>query len=36
MKKKPLGTAGSLGLLPKKETKAIIVANGDILTKLEL
>ena len=33
--KKPLGTAGSLGLLPKKETKAIIVANGDILTKLD-
>lgn len=32
--KKPLGTAGSLGLLPKNENKPIIVINGDILTKL--
>ncbi len=33
--KKPLGTAGSLGLLPENENRDIIVANGDILTKLD-
>ena len=32
--KKPLGTAGSLSLLPKKIIEPIIVANGDVLTKL--
>ena len=32
--KKPLGTAGSLGLLPKNLEKPILVMNGDILTRL--
>jgi dTDP-glucose pyrophosphorylase/CBS domain-containing protein len=33
--KKPLGTAGSLGLLPKKLPKIpIVMMNGDILTKI--
>lgn len=32
--KKPLGTAGSLGLLPKNPDKPILVMNGDILTRL--
>ena len=32
--KKPLGTAGALSLLPKKVNDPIIVANGDVLTKL--
>ncbi len=33
--KKPLGTAGSLGLLPKKSIKLpILVMNGDLLTKV--
>ena len=32
--KKPLGTAGALSLIPKKIKDSIIVANGDVLTKL--
>ena len=30
----PLGTAGSLSLIPKKEKGPIIIANGDVLTKM--
>lgn len=29
-----LGTAGALGLLPKKPTEALLVMNGDLLTKV--
>lgn len=32
---KPLGTAGSLTLLPERTDKPLIVMNGDILTKID-
>jgi len=32
---KPLGTAGSLSLLPGRTSKPLIVMNGDILTKID-
>ena len=32
---RPLGTAGSLELLPQEETEPILVMNGDILTKVD-
>ncbi len=32
--KKPLGTAGSLSLVPKNEKGPILIANGDVLTKM--
>ena len=32
--KKPLGTAGALGLLDKSHELPLIVMNGDLLTKL--
>ncbi len=31
----PLGTAGSLGLLPQTDDKPVVVMNGDILTKAD-
>ena len=31
---KPMGTAGSISLLPEKITKPLLVINGDILTKV--
>ena len=33
--KKPLGTAGSLSLLPKNENGPILIANGDVLTRMD-
>ena len=33
--KKPLGTAGSLSLLPKNERGPILIANGDVLTRMD-
>ena len=36
IEKKPLGTAGSLTLLPKKIKEPILVMNADVLTKLDL
>jgi dTDP-glucose pyrophosphorylase len=30
-----LGTAGALGLLPERPTHPVVVANGDVLTKLD-
>lgn len=36
IEKKPLGTAGSISLLPKEIKKPFIVMNGDILTKFNL
>jgi dTDP-glucose pyrophosphorylase len=33
--KKPLGTAGSLSLLPKKTKKPFLIINGDVLTKID-
>ncbi|MGE5396104.1 MAG: nucleotidyltransferase family protein [Chitinophagales bacterium] len=32
--KKPLGTVGSLGLLPAKPDKPVLLMNGDILTRM--
>ena len=32
---KPLGTAGALGLIPKKMKGPIIIMNGDLLTKVD-
>jgi len=32
---KPLGTAGSLSLLPKPVEKPILILNGDVLTKID-
>jgi dTDP-glucose pyrophosphorylase len=32
---KPLGTAGSLSLLPTRSDKPLVVMNGDILTKID-
>ena len=32
---KPLGTAGSLSLLPKNLKNHILVMNGDVLTKVQ-
>ena len=32
--KKPLGTAGSLSLMPKNEIGPILIANGDVITKM--
>ena len=32
--KKPLGTAGAVGLLPELPTEPVIIMNGDILTKV--
>jgi dTDP-glucose pyrophosphorylase len=31
----PLGTAGALSLLPQKPTKAILMLNGDVLTRVD-
>lgn len=36
IEEKPLGTAGSISLLPKEIKKTFIVMNGDILTKFNL
>ncbi len=33
--KKPLGTAGALSLLKKRETAPLLVMNGDLLTKVD-
>jgi len=34
--KKPLGTAGSLGLLPERPCETVLVINGDVLTHVNL
>lgn len=34
--KDPLGTAGSLGLLPTVENRPLLMMNGDLLTKVDL
>lgn len=33
---KPLGTAGSLGLLPTVEERPLLMMNGDVLTKVDI
>lgn len=32
----PLGTAGSLGLLPTVEDRPLLMMNGDVLTKVDI
>jgi len=34
--KKPLGTAGALGLLPERPSQPLIVMNGDVLSKVNI